>query len=302
MMTLASPILRWPPRRTSRRADVARSSWANRLVIVALAVIALAAAFGPTLVPDSVTTSSDILHAFASPSRAHWFGTDEQGRDVLSRMLVGARTSVLSSFLVVAGFSAIGVGVAVLATVGGRFVDSVLMRVIDGALALPPIVFALALAAVLGYGLHSSIIALILTGWPLTARLLRGVMRQTMQSDYVEGAWILGVPRWQLITRHVLPNSLDVLIVTWAAEVGYTILALSSLSFIGVGAQPPSPEWGAMVNDAAGFIDREWWATFFPGAAIAVTVTTFALLGDILQVRFNPELRNAPTITRETTA
>lgn len=287
-----------PLRRTSRRHVLARSSWANRVVAWALLLIALVAVFGPLVAPSSVTTS-DILHAFSPPSSSHWFGTDEQGRDVFWRMVAGARTSILSSVVVVLGFSVIGVLVALLATVGGRFVDTVLMRVIDGALALPPIVFALALSAVLGYGLHSSIIALIATGWPLTARLLRSVMRETMQSPFVEGAWILGLPKWKIVVRHVLPNSLDVLIVTWAADIGYTILALSSLSFIGVGAQPPSSEWGAMVNAAAAFIDREWWATFFPGVAIALTVTCFALFGDMVQVRFNPELRDGRIATRK---
>ena len=297
-MAFVATSARRPLRSASRRHTLARSSWANRVVLVALIVIVLVAVFGSLVAPSSVTTS-DILHAFSPPSHAHWFGTDEQGRDVLWRMVAGARTSVLSSVVVVLGFSVIGVLVAVLATVGGRFVDSVLMRIIDGALALPPIVFALALSAVLGYGLHSSIIALIATGWPLTARLLRSVMRETMQSPFVEGAWILGVPKWKIIVRHVLPNSVDVLIVTWAADIGYTILALSSLSFIGVGAQPPSSEWGAMVNAAAGFIDREWWATFFPGVAIALTVTCFALFGDMLQVRLNPELRDGRIAARE---
>lgn len=297
-MADAATGVRWPLRRASRRQAFAHSRGANRVVMAALAVIILAAVFGPIVAPSSVTTS-DIIHAFAPPSSAHWFGTDEQGRDVFWRMVAGARTSVLSSFVVVAGFSVIGVLIAVAATVGGRLADSVVMRIIDGALALPPIVFALALAAVLGYGLHSSIIALIATGWPLTARLLRGVMRETMNSAFVEGAWILGVSRWKIMARHVLPNSLDVLIITWAADVGYTILALSSLSFIGVGAQPPSSEWGAMVNDAAGFIDREWWATFFPGLAIALTVTCFALFGDLLQVHFNPALRQTPSAAQK---
>ena len=289
-MTLLVRSVFGSPRKASRPATVARPSWINRLTLVVLTVIVFAAIFGPVIAPDTINTSN-ILHSFEAPSRAHWFGTDEQGRDVFWRLVAGTRTSVLSSVVAVAGFSAIGVVVAVAATIGGRFVDSVLMRIVNGALALPPIVFALALSAVLGYGLRASIIALIATGWPLTARLLRSVMRETMQSPFVRGAWILGAPRWRLIVRHVLPNSLDVLIVTWAADLGYTILTLSSLSFIGVGAQPPSAEWGAMVNDAASYMSREWWGTFFPGLAIAVTVTCFALLGDMLQVRFNPELR-----------
>lgn len=284
-----------------RRSSVARSLWLNRIVFTVSALIVLTAAVGPLLAPDNINTS-DISQAFLPPSVDRWMGTDEQGRDVFWRVVVGTRTSVVASAIVVLGFSLLGVLVAVLATVGGRLVDGILMRGVDGVLALPPIVFALALSAVLGYGLTSSIIALILTGWPVTARLLRGVMRETMQSTFIKGAWILGVPRWKLMLRHVLPNSLDVLIVTWAAELGFTILTLSSLSFIGVGAQPPSPEWGAMVNDAAGYMSRAWWAGFFPGLAIAITVTCFGLLGDILQVRFNPELRGASERPRSTAA
>ncbi len=283
------------------RSSAARSPWLNLIVFGVAALIVLTAVVGPLLAPADINTS-DISQAFLPPSAEHWMGTDEQGRDVFWRVVAGTRTSLGSSVIVVLGFSLLGVLVAVLATVGGRIVDGILMRGVDGVLALPPIVFALALAAVLGYGLTSSIIALILTGWPVTARLLRGIMRETTQSTFVKGAWILGVPRWRLMLRHVLPNSLDVLIVMWAAELGFTILTLSSLSFIGVGAQPPSPEWGAMVNDAAGYMSRAWWAGFFPGLAIAITVTCFGLIGDILQVRFNPELSGAARRARRSPA
>jgi peptide/nickel transport system permease protein len=288
-------------RPASLRSNLAMSPWLNRIVFTVAGLIVITAVIGPLLAPSDINTS-DIARAFLPPSPEHWMGTDQQGRDVFWRVVVGTRTSVGSSVIVVIGFSVIGVLVAVLATIGGKLVDGILMRGVDGVLALPPIVFALALAAVLGYGLTSSIIALILTGWAVTARVLRGVMRENMQSAYAKGAWILGVPRWRLMFRHVLPNSLDVLIVMWAAELGFTILSLSSLSFIGVGAQPPSPEWGAMVNDAAGYMSRAWWAGLFPGLAIAITVTCFGLIGDILQVRLNPELRAAATRTRNVRA
>jgi peptide/nickel transport system permease protein len=275
-----------PPRRVRNRA-----TWTERLVIATLAIIGLAAVFGPIIAPGSVT-NSNILDALAHPSASHWFGTDEQGRDVFWRVVAGARYSVLSSLLVVVGYSAIGLIVAVAASAGGRVVDQVLMRITDAGLALPTIVFALALATVLGPGLRSSVIALIFTGWPFTARLLRSVMRETMATPLVEGARVLGVSRWRLLWRHVLPNSLDVLVVKWSADVGNAILTLSALSFIGVGAQPPSPEWGAMVNDAQNYISTAWWAALAPGLAIAITATCFGLLGDILQVRLNPELRD----------
>lgn len=256
------------------------------VLIGALAVIVLLALIGPYLPPSSITTSH-ILDALAAPSRHHWLGTDEQGRDVFWRIVAGTRASVLSSMVVVAGYSLIGVTVAVVAAAAGGIVDQVLSRIVDAGLALPNIIFALGLAAVLGDGLHSAVIALIATGWPFTARLLRSVMAETMVSPYIEGAVVLGVSRTRLFVRHVLPNSLDVLLVKWAADVGTTVLALSSLSFIGVGAQPPSPEWGAMVNDAANYVSQAWWATLGPGLAIAVTATVFALLGDRLQSRLH---------------
>lgn len=286
-----------PVRPASVRSQLARSPWLNKVVFAVAGLIVVTALFGPLLAPADINTS-DITRAFLPPSPEHWMGTDQQGRDVFWRVVVGTQTSVGASVIVVVGFSLIGVLVAVLATIGGKLLDGILMRGVDGILALPPIIFALALAAVLGYGLTSSIIALILTGWAVTARVLRGVMRENMQSTYAKGAWILGVSRRRRMFRHVLPNSLDVLIVMWAAELGFTILSLSSLSFIGVGAQPPSPEWGAMVNDAAGYMSRAWWAAFFPGLAIAVTVTCFGMIGDILQVRLNPELRTADLAAR----
>ncbi|MEA5455727.1 ABC transporter permease [Sinomonas sp. JGH33] len=259
-------------------------------VIAVVVLLLLLAVFGPLIAPDSVFRS-DILDALAPPGSAHWLGTDEQGRDVLWRIVVGARFSLLSAVAVVTGFSVLGILIATLATLGGRFVDEVIMRIVDAALAFPPIIFALGVAAALGPSLNSAIIAMIATGWPFTARLLRGVMRETMAQTFVENARVLGVSRTRLMLRHVLPNSLDVLLVKWAGDIGNSILILGGLSFVGVGAQPPSAEWGAMVTSAKGVISTAWWAALAPGIAIAITATAFGLLGDILQVRFNPELR-----------
>ncbi|MCS5735556.1 ABC transporter permease [Herbiconiux daphne] len=282
-----------PTRRTRRHGNP--MFWVILSVIAALLLVALV---GPMIAPASVNTSS-ILDAFSAPSSAHWLGTDAQGRDVFWRLVVGARYSIFSAVLVVAGYSVIGVLVAVAAATGGRVVDQVLMRVCDAGLALPPLVFAMGLAAVLGGGLGPAIVALIATGWPFTARLLREVLRETSQSPFIEGARVLGLSKTRVMMRHILPNSLDVLIVKWAADIGFVILSLSALSFIGVGAQPPIPEWGALVNEAARSTAQGWWVIFAPGIAIALTVTAFALLGDQLQARLNPLLRTsvtAPTV------
>jgi peptide/nickel transport system permease protein len=182
--------------------------------------------------------------------------------------------------------------VATAATVGGRWTDETLMRATDITLALPGAVVALGFAAALGPSLRSAIIAMILVGWPPTARLLRGVMRETTALPFVDGARVLGVSRVRLTVRHILANSTDVLVVKWAADIGFTILVLAGLSFIGVGAQPPSAEWGAMVAEAKRYITTAWWAALIPGIAIAITAATFGLLGDLLQVRSNPLLRD----------
>lgn len=272
-----------------RRRRLALSPF-DAAVIVLVCVLLLAAVFGPFFAPDSIYTS-DIANSLMPPSAANWFGTDDQGRDVFWRLVAGARTTLLSSFLVVTLYSLIGVTIATVAAAGPRWLDEALMRLTDIGLALPSMIVALGFAAAMGPSLKSAIIAMAITGWPTTARLLRGIMRQTMKSQFVAGARVLGVSRWRLMTKHVLPNSLDVLIVKWAGDIGNTVLVLASLSFIGVGAQPPSPEWGATIAGARGYVSTAWWTVVMPGAAVAITSIAFGLLGEIIQVRRDPSLR-----------
>lgn len=254
-------------------------------VVVGLVVlIAAVAVVGPLVAPASAFRS-DILHALQPPSAAHWFGTDDQGRDVAWRVVAGSRDTLLSAVLVVACYATIGTAVALLAAVGGRWVDEILMRLTDVVLAVPGMVVALGFAAALGPSLRSAVIAMVIAGWPMTARLLRGIVRTTSTSAFVDGARLLGVSRTRLMLRHVLPNSLDVLIVKWAGDIGVTVLVLAGLSFIGVGAQPPAAEWGAMVAAGKGSIATAWWCALFPGLAIALTATVFGLFGDAVQVR-----------------
>jgi len=264
---------------------------AFEIFVIGLVVLLLAIAiFGPLVAPNSVY-NSDIANSLMPPSADHWFGTDDQGRDVFWRLIVGAQTTLLSAFLVVTLYSIIGVTIATVAAAGPRWLDEGLMRMTDIGLALPGMVVALGFAAAMGPSLQSAVIAMAITGWPITARMLRGIMRQTMEAQFVAGAQVLGVSRWRLMTRHVLPNSLDVLIVKWAGDIGTTVLVLASLSFIGVGAQPPSAEWGATIASARGFVSTAWWTVVAPGAAVAITSIAFGLLGDIIQVRRDPSLR-----------
>ena len=254
------------------------------IVVGLVVVLVLCALVGPWIAPDT-TFSSDIGNAFLPPSPQHWLGTDSQGRDVVWRVIAGAAPSLLSAMLVVSLYSLIGVAVATLATVGPRWIDEGLMRFTEIGLALPGVIVAMGFASVMGPSLRSAIVAMSITGWPITARLLRSITRRTMETPFVQGAQVMGVSRWRLMTRHVLPNSLDVLIVKWSGDVSITILVLGGLSFVGVGAQPPSAEWGAMISDARAYVSTAWWAAAAPGVAIALTSVAFGLLGDILQMR-----------------
>jgi peptide/nickel transport system permease protein len=282
-MTLVAPALAKPIRKP-------RFSTYEFTVFGVVAALVLLAAVGPFLAPGSIYTSN-MLETLMPPSAGHWLGTDDQGRDIFWRLVAGSQLSLFATVLVVFLYSLIGIAVATIATVGPRWLDELLMRITDIGLSLPGLVVALGIATVLGPSLQSGIIALALTGWPMTARILRTTMRQTMEQPFVEGARILGVSRTRLMLKHVLPNSIDVLIVKWAGDISFTMLILAGLSFIGVGAQPPSPEWGAMISGARGYMSIAWWAVAAPGAAIVINAVAFALLADILQVRRDPSLQ-----------
>jgi peptide/nickel transport system permease protein len=274
-----------PAARVNLRGKLGGGRRLDRLVIAVVVTAVLVAVFGPLVAPGAETTTSNILDAMRAPSAHHWLGTDDQGRDIAWRIVAGARESLLSALLVVAGYSLIGAAVAAVATFGGKVVDEVLMRLTDAVMAIPTIIFALGFTAALGVGLKSAIIALVITAWPVTARMLRGEIRQTLAMPYVAGARVLGMSRRRLLFRHVLPNSLDALVVKWGGDVGSTVLVITSLSFIGAGPQPPSPEWGAMVSEGASYITSAWWMALFPGIAIAVVAVAFALLADVIQER-----------------
>jgi peptide/nickel transport system permease protein len=282
-MALLVPGL--PAARINLRARLGGGRWLDRIVLAVVVLALLVAVFGPLLAPSAQTTTSDILDASQAPSAGHWLGTDDQGRDIAWRIVAGARESLLSALLVVAGYSIIGAAVATVAALGGKVVDEILMRLTDAVMAIPTIIFALGFTAALGVGLKSAIIALIITAWPVTARMLRGEIRQTLAMPYIAGARVLGMSRKRLLLKHILPNSLDALIVKWGADVGSTVLVITSLSFIGAGPQPPSPEWGAMVSEGASYITNGWWMALFPGLAIAIVAVAFALLADIIQER-----------------
>ena len=262
----------------------------NTIVVVLAAVLVVIAVLGPLIAPYDAYNSR-IDQALQPPSWSHWFGTDDQGRDVLSRILVGARSTLLTSMVVVACAALLGTLVASIASIGNRWVDDTVMRVCDIVLALPGLVLALSISAVLGAGSTPAAIGIIVALSPAYARVAHGVMRQTKTTTYVEAARILGASRLRIHRKHVLPNSLDLVIVQSAFDIGGVSLILAGLSFVGVGAQPPSANWGAMAAGGRGYVTSAWWAALAPGLMITLTVIVFALLGDMLQVRRDPTLR-----------
>ena len=268
-------------------------NWFDALVIAMVILLALTALFGEFIAPYD-PYAVQLAQAAQPPDRAHWLGTDENGRDILSRLLAGARSTILSAVLIGVAAAAIGVMLAAVAAMLGGWVDEFIMRICDIMLAIPPLVLALGIAMALGPSLQSAIVALIAALWPGTTRIVRGVMRKTMAESYVEASRSLGASRFRTMTRHVIPNSLDVALVHTAFEIGGTILILAGLSFVGVGAQPPSAEWGAMAAAGRNYALTSWWITLAPGMAITCVVVTFGLFGEVLQARFSPSQRKNP--------
>lgn len=270
-----------------QRLGPAKQLWFDGVVIGLVIFLLLLAAFGAVLAPHD-PYEVDLGRAFLPPSADHLFGTDESGRDILSRLMTGAGTTLLSALVIALSAGVIGVILAALASLAGGWLDEAVMRLCDIVLAIPALILALGIAMALGPSLQSAIIALIVAMWPGTTRIVRSTMRKNMQEPYVEAAYSQGASRWNVVFRHVIPNSLDVAIVDTAFSIGGITLILASLSFIGVGAQPPSAEWGAMAAGGRSYVLTSWWITVAPGLAITLAAVAFGLLGEVLQARFNP--------------
>jgi peptide/nickel transport system permease protein len=254
------------------------------LFIVAVAVLApLLAPF-----PGDAGTATHPFTVLKPPSAAHWFGTDQVGRDVLSRVSYGARVSPLIAVIVLGIACLIGVPLGIAAGYFGGWVDEVIMRVTDVFLAFPSLLLALALAAVLPASLTSLTIAISVTWWPWYTRLIRGQAASVAGRPYIDSCRALGIPRWRIIVRHILPNSVTPLIVQVSLDVGGVILTAAALSFLGLGAQDPTPDWGLMVAEGQNYFTTAWWVVTFPGIAILVTAFAFNLIGDGLRDLLDP--------------
>lgn len=259
--------------------------------IIIIAMQLFFAIFAPWVAPhDPTHTYPDMV--LAGPSRGFLFGTDELGRDVLSRVIYGARVSLQISVICVGIAATLGSALGLLAGFFRGAVDALIMRFMDILLAFPEILLAIAVIAILGPGLNNTMAAIGVALTPVYARTVRAASLQVSDSEYVRAATVIGVPRRRILIRHVLRNVWTPIIVISTVNVGTTILIAAGLSYIGLGAQPPTPEWGAMLSTAHAYLPEDWWTAVFPGVAITMCILAFNLLGDALRDLLDPRLRH----------
>lgn len=237
-------------------------------------------------------TAMDIVAAQQGPSAAHWFGTDELGRDIFSRVLYGGRYSISMGVLAVMISTTVGMTIGAIAGYFGGKVDNILMRLLDVIQSLPAMLLSIVLSAVLGPGYFNTILALSVNGMPASARMLRAQMMKVRGNEYIEAAQSINCSKFRIIVRHMIPNSFSPNIVQATMSIAHMIVMAASLSFIGLGVQPPTPEWGAMLTGARQFIRQCPHMVIFPGLAIAVTVLAVNLMGDGLRDALDPKLKH----------
>jgi peptide/nickel transport system permease protein len=263
---------------------VAVAGLAVIVVFIALAVLA------PLIAPyDPIATSWSAIRK--APSLAHWMGTDENGRDVLSRVVFGARASLLAGVVSVVIAAGIGVPAGLLAGFAGGWIDALLSRIVDAMLACPFLILAIALAAFLGPDLTNAMIAIGVSSAPRFMRVSRAATLDASSNEYVEAARAIGNPGWRVAVRHVLPNIVPPVMVQGTLAIATAIIAEASLSFLGLGQQPPAPSWGSMLNSAQRFLSQAPWLAVFPGLAIFLAVLSFNLVGDGLRDALDPRDR-----------
>jgi peptide/nickel transport system permease protein len=273
-----------PTRRAIRRFFRHKLAVAGLIVVLAFALIALLA---PWIAPyDPIATSW--VRIRKPPSELHWFGTDENGRDVLSRLIWGARASMMAGVISVLGALLIGVPIGLIAGLAGGWLDALISRIADAMLSVPFLILAIALAAFLGPALENAMLAIAITASPVFVRLARGMALDARATDWVEAARGLGNPPWRIALVHVLPNIVPPLLVQSTLAIAEAIIAEASLSFLGLGMQPPDPSWGSMLNSAQRFLENAPWLAIAPGAAIFIVVLAFNLLGDGLRDALDP--------------
>ena len=275
---------------TVRVQKVKKNGIKARLVffLILVAALLLVTVFADKLVPYDPYTQ-DLLKSLLPPSAEHWMGTDRYGRDLFSRVVVGAQTSIFSTLALVGVISIFGTVVGTLCGYYGGAMDSIVMRVSDVCLAFPGLVFALAIAALLGGGVSNAVLALAVISWPKYARVARSQTLALKNSDFVAAARLSGVSSMQMILRHILPNILGPILVTAMLDIGTMMMELAGLSFLGLGAQPPTAEWGNMMSGGRSMLQTYPWLVLSPGFAIFLTVVIFNLLGDTVRDYMDPK-------------
>lgn len=285
MVAQPDPILAARPQnRVWKKFRGHRSAMLGGFLVSFFILIALAAPILP--IPDPATTDWGAVRK--APSAVHWLGTDEIGRDVLARMIWGAQASLLAGVVSVGIALMLGVPLGILAGYFGGWTDAIISRCTEALLAAPFLILAIALAAFLGPSLTNAMIAIGISAMPIFVRLTRGQVLNIKTADYVESAHAIGLPNWRILSRYIFPNVLPPILVQATLTIATAIIAEASLSFLGLGQQPPAPSWGSMLNTAKNFLNQAPWMAMWPGIAIFLVVLGFNLLGDGLRDALDP--------------
>ncbi len=265
----------------------------HKLAVIGTVIVFLfliLAIFAPLIAPYGINEQS-LGERFSAPSAAHWFGTDDFGRDIFSRVVYGARISLWVGFFSVLGSVILGTLLGLMAGYGGRLLDAVISRLFDILLAFPSILLAIAIVSILGPSLQNALIAIAIINVPTFGRLVRSKVLSIKQEEYVLAAKAVGMSHCRIVLRHILPNSMVPVIVQATLAIGTAIIEAAALGFLGLGAQAPSPEWGKMLADARPYLVQAPWTLFFPGIAIMLTVLGFNLMGDGLRDTLDPKMK-----------
>ena len=265
----------------------------SAVAMIVIVLLILAAIFAPLIVPypQDIADEAHIAEKLLPPSAEHWFGTDELGRDVFSRVIYGGRYSLAAAFIAVGLALVIGVPLGAIAGAYGGKIDNLIMRITDVFLSFPPLLLAIALVAIMGKGLVNACLATVIAWWPWYTRLVRGQAISIKERVFIQAAETIGTPKWKIIMKHILPNCLSPVIVQASMDIGGIILTVAGLSFLGLGASAPQPEWGLMISTGRTYFPDMWWYCIFPGIAIFITVLCFNLLGDALREILDPKTR-----------
>ncbi len=297
--TSDSTFARWKEENESTWREICLSAYLfsksplSILGLIIVGVYMLLAFLGPLIVPfpEDATGAIHLSQKLMPPDMTFWFGTDDLGRDIFTRVILGTAISLKIGLIIISIAMLIGVPLGIIAGYVGGWTGEVIMRVTDMFLSVPGRVFALAIIGAMGPGMTNSMIALSIVWWPGYVRLVQGRTLSVKEESFVEAARSLGCRPTRIIFNHILPNCSSVIIVKASMDMGMAILAAAGLGFIGVGAQPPMPEWGAMISEGRNFLPTWWWYATFPGAAIFTTVLGFNLLGDGLRDILDPQSR-----------